>query len=233
MASKFITVSIEIMHDTNLSPNQKFILAEIEQLCSLERGCFASNKHFSELIGITKQGASKAIQKLQTDGYIHVEIIQGSRNTERIITLIDRSSNVVQEVSTEVDGVSTGVDRVSTQVDGGINSGLQSKENRQFNKQENIQIIPAWVDTGAWARWVRYRQEIKKPLSPTMVERQLSFLSQQQHLHVAIIDQSIRNGWTGLFEVKGGHVSRTDQNMHVAQQWANKEEVEEVEVIDA
>ena len=53
MATKFITVSIEIMHDNNLTPNQKFILAEIQQLSSLEKGCIASNRHFSELIGIT------------------------------------------------------------------------------------------------------------------------------------------------------------------------------------
>ena len=41
MATKFITVSIEIMHDKNLTPNQKFILAEIEQLTQLDRSCFA------------------------------------------------------------------------------------------------------------------------------------------------------------------------------------------------
>ena len=65
MATKFITISIEIMHDKNLSPNQKFILAEIEQLSSLKAGCYATNRHFSELTGISKSGVSKAINDLE------------------------------------------------------------------------------------------------------------------------------------------------------------------------
>lgn len=91
MATKFITVSIEIMHDKNLTPNQKFILAEIEQLSQLEKGCYASNSHFSELIGINKSGVSKAITKLELEGYIKTEIKKGSRNTIRIITLLGSS----------------------------------------------------------------------------------------------------------------------------------------------
>ena len=59
MALEFITVSIKIMHDKKLNSNQKFILAEIQQLSQMEQGCFASNGHFSELIGITKECASR------------------------------------------------------------------------------------------------------------------------------------------------------------------------------
>ncbi len=74
MAMKFITISIDIMHDKNLSQSEKFILAEIEQLSSLERGCVASNNHFSELIGLAKESVSRAISKLVEKGYIYSEI---------------------------------------------------------------------------------------------------------------------------------------------------------------
>ncbi len=87
MATKFITVSIEIMHDKNLNQSQKFLLAEIEQLSQLDNGCYASNKHFSDLIGITKENVSRNINELQRMGYIEVEIKAGSRNYTRIITL--------------------------------------------------------------------------------------------------------------------------------------------------
>ena len=88
MATKFITVSVEIMRDENLNQSQKFLLAEIEQLTTLEKGCIASNLHFSNLIGISKENVSKNINALVKKGYIFVEIINGSRNHSRIITLI-------------------------------------------------------------------------------------------------------------------------------------------------
>jgi DNA-binding MarR family transcriptional regulator len=87
MATRFITVSIEIMHDNNLNQSQKFILAEIEQLSQLDKGCIASNKHFSDLIGITKENVSRNINELEKKGYISIEIVKGSRNHNRIITL--------------------------------------------------------------------------------------------------------------------------------------------------
>ena len=89
MATKFITVSIEIMHDKNLNQSQKFLLAEIEQLSQLDNGCYASNKHFSDLIGITKENVSRNINELQKMGYIEVRIKAGSRNHTRIITLTE------------------------------------------------------------------------------------------------------------------------------------------------
>ena len=89
MATKFITVSIDIMHDKNLNQSQKFILAEIEQLSQLDNGCFASNKHFSDLIGITKENVSRNINDLEKMGYISTEIKKGSRNHIRIITITE------------------------------------------------------------------------------------------------------------------------------------------------
>jgi len=87
MATNFITVSINIMHDTKLNQSQKFLLAEIEQLSQLQKGCIASNNHFAELIGITKENVSRNLNDLEKKGYINIKIINGTRNHERIITI--------------------------------------------------------------------------------------------------------------------------------------------------
>lgn len=92
MARDYITISIEIMHNKDFNNSQKFIYAEIRQLSSLEAGCIASNQHFSELIGITRQNVSKNINELKTMGYIDIEIRNGTRNHERIISLRDNLS---------------------------------------------------------------------------------------------------------------------------------------------
>ena len=129
MATKFITVSIDIMHDKNLTPNQKFILAEIEQLSELEKGCIASNKHFSELIGIKVQGVSNAINDLAKKGYISIDNSKTIRNYGRIIT-------IHSDVSTIHDNVST------------IHSNVESKENKTINKTINSVIEYLNIKTG-------------------------------------------------------------------------------------
>ena len=98
MATKGIWVDIEIMHDKNLTANQKFILSEISQLSQLDKGCYAHNKHFSDFIGIAKESVSRSIKDLDNKGYISIEITNGSRNHERLLTLNKTSSPPKQNV---------------------------------------------------------------------------------------------------------------------------------------
>jgi hypothetical protein len=53
----------------------------------------------------------------------------------------------------------------------------------------------------AWKQWLAFHNEIRKPLRPSTVKRQIAFLSQQPE-PVAVIEQSIQNGWQGLFPLK-------------------------------
>lgn len=120
MATKFITVSCEIMRDQNLNQSQKFILAEIEQLTTLEKGCIANNEHFANLIGISKENVSKNISSLEKMGYIKTEIKKGTRNNIRTISLITLTRPHYQNSKTP------------------LSNRQESKENKQINKQINI-----------------------------------------------------------------------------------------------
>ena len=136
MATKFITVSIEIMHDSNLSPNQKFILAEIEQLCSLKNGCIATNKHFSMLVGISVSGVSRAISDLQKNGYIEIDTSESVRNNGRIITIkkgIDSAQEGIDSAQEGIDSAQEGIDSAQE----GIDSAQESKGNITNNTTNN------------------------------------------------------------------------------------------------
>ena len=53
----------------------------------------------------------------------------------------------------------------------------------------------------AWRQWEKHRSEIRKPLKPTTTQRQLTKLSKAgADVAIQMIDESISNGWTGLFE---------------------------------
>ena len=54
------------------------------------------------------------------------------------------------------------------------------------------------------ADWSRFRREIKKPLKPSTAERQVKVLvGFGVEGAIQSIEQSITNGWTGIFEPKG------------------------------
>lgn len=79
-------------------------------------------------------------------------------------------------------------------------------------------IVPPDFKTHAefpatWDRWVTHRKEIKADLTPTMVTAQMKkFGKAGVDAAIAMIDQSIENGWRGLFEPKNnGHAEPADE----------------------
>ena len=70
------------------------------------------------------------------------------------------------------------------------------------SKKENI--LPDWLDKKIWAEWVDFRKKDKKTLSEVSIKKQIKFLEENKSDHVAILNQSMMNGYTGLFPVKKG-----------------------------
>jgi hypothetical protein len=65
----------------------------------------------------------------------------------------------------------------------------------------------------AWIEWEQHRREKKQKLTPLSVKKQLKFLTGRSKIEIiAIIDQSIMNGWTGLFELKNGYKKPTNKH---------------------
>ncbi len=88
--------------------------------------------------------------------------------------------------------------------------------------------LPQWLNQEAWTEWVQFRKEIKKKLVQTTINRQLKFLEKHKTNHVAILEQSIQNGWQGLFEVKQTFKRNTPQVGSL--EW---ERLQQEEIIDA
>jgi len=83
-----IWIPIEVLHDENLTHTERYLLMDIIQLDKLEKGCFASNEYFSELLNMTKPNISRSLHSLQEKGYISINIKVGSRNHDRVIKMI-------------------------------------------------------------------------------------------------------------------------------------------------
>lgn len=61
----------------------------------------------------------------------------------------------------------------------------------------------------SWNEWVRYRKEMRHPLRPNTIKRQLAMIAKYSpDQGVEMIDRSMTNGWIGLFPPRG--VSRKE-----------------------
>ncbi len=105
--------------DSDISWIKKALLCEISQLEILEKGCIASNNHFSNKFNITNQGVSKALNELSKDGYIIIDNAQTKRNFGRKITINFSKSPINFSKS-------------------GIHESGESKEKKTINKTINI-----------------------------------------------------------------------------------------------
>jgi len=58
------------------------------------------------------------------------------------------------------------------------------------------------LNTTSWKTWVEYRSKIRKPLKPASIQaaqRKLAAFGSDQ---AAVVEQSIANGWQGIFDLK-------------------------------
>lgn len=67
--------------------------------------------------------------------------------------------------------------------------------------------IPEWLSPNAWAEWVQYRQQSKKPIKTAMtVTKAFNLLKEcfdEGHDPADVINTSIANSYQGLFKPKG------------------------------
>ncbi|WP_439651556.1 helix-turn-helix domain-containing protein [Mariniradius sediminis] len=70
---KGIWIPLDILENTTLDSTNKILLSEILSLTKLPDHCFASNKYFGELLGLTRSSVSKRISFLQEKGFIKTE----------------------------------------------------------------------------------------------------------------------------------------------------------------
>lgn len=90
------------------------------------------------------------------------------------------------------------------------------KKSQTKNFQTSKETFPKKFQTKnfqtSWEEWKRFRKEIKAPLTPTSINRQIKFLSNyNEEIAISIIERSIINGWRGLFPPNGDHSKQTNK----------------------
>ena len=115
-----------------------------------------------------------------------------------------------QDLQTHVDNLPTYVDNLQTDVDNlqTYVPVIQSNPNPNPNPNPNrAEYSASAALNDAILSFVEFRKKSKKPMTDKAVElmiKKLNELSNREDEQIAILNQSILNGWTGIYELKGG-----------------------------
>lgn len=186
---KGIWIPKEVWLSNALTMQEKLFYVEIDSLDN-EQGCFASNSHFAEFFDVSKGRCTQIIKSLESKKLITINLeYKGKQVVRRLIRVVNKLNTPLS--NPKYPYLENAEDN-NTTINNTVNNTAKSQ----------AVYLPAWVDEKAWSEWVAFRKEIKKSLTKTTIQKQLNFLGKYEYDHVAIINQSIQNGWTGLFPLK-------------------------------
>lgn len=167
------------------------LLLIISSLTAEKGYCFASNAYFANLFDIDEVSVSRKLSKLQSKNYITIEY------EKRGAEIVSRKIRLTKMLS---DGLQKSQSTVNKNVKDNITS-----INITSNKNKKDFELPIYIAKERWEEWVKFRKQLKKPLTDLSIQKQIKFLGECQAKGQnpnSIIEQSIQNGWTGLFELK-------------------------------
>lgn len=199
------------------NPLRKLVLIKLADNASDQGECWPSYQHIADQCEISKRSVMLHVSNLEAQGLLKKEIRKGGPkgNSSNLyyltLTGAAYSPGVVQEIhqggaSAALGGSAGAAPRTSHSFEPVIEPVEQTvadapSTKKKASKFDPLTCKPANVSESTWADWCQHRKEIRKPLTATTCAKQAKTLA-GHHAPDAVINQSISNGWTGLFPEK-------------------------------
>lgn len=171
--------------------------------------CWPSVTHLQKKTGVSRPTVWRLIDRLVDRGL--VERAGSSDSMTTIYTL--KVGNEVHlgngvhlgNVGNKLGNLCNILGNASTKVGNGVTPNpYNPKETKEPKTKREASSPPPGLDLAVWDRWVEYRKQIRKPLKPASIQAAQVALAAFGCNQLAVVEQSIANGWTGLFELKRG-----------------------------
>ncbi|MDP7305473.1 MAG: helix-turn-helix domain-containing protein [Pirellulaceae bacterium] len=205
-----------VIRDTSLPPLTRLVYVALAIYADHETGeCFPSQKTIADDIGIKERAVRNHLQALIDAGY--VEVVKRRRQDSTILRLIDSRPAPPCRSKTVKTGTVAHQDRHGDDIKTGTTVPPNRSKNRSKNNKGAVPVvIPENLDRPdfleRWALWIAHRAELAKSdrkakLTSVAIDRMLAKLAKWgPDRAVAAIDESVAQGWKGIFEPKGdGH----------------------------
>ena len=201
----------EVFQIATLSPTAKFVYGIVDSLDN-EEGCYASNGYLARSLGLAERQIRNLLKELDDLKLI----VRADHNGQRIIRTVEKVA-LCSVLAVSVGGNKLPRGRQKIARGGGNKLPTYIKEYNKVDKDTpqtpngdmNIPVVGNPLPfsserfSKAWFSWIDYRKEIKKPIKQSTIDFQWrQFILWGEEKSIDSINQSITNGWTGLFETK-------------------------------
>ncbi|WP_062266933.1 hypothetical protein [Endozoicomonas arenosclerae] len=234
-----VWIPAEIWDDPAFSMNKKALLTEINNLHALGE-CRASNAHFADFLGISKSRAESLISELKREGWVTSKIYrEGKQFSKRVLYPTAKTASLFAGYEVLLP---TPENRGTLPLNSGApspqNQGHPPPKNSGGNITKNKTEIktdtpyPFELNLSAWKQWTEYKKTQfgfrykTQATEKTAYEQLIQLSSGDHHQQQLIVNQSIAQGWKGLFVLKDQLVQpRSTQDRLTDTSWAEGMEV--------
>lgn len=242
---KGVWIPIGLYSRNDLSVLEMILLTEIDSLDNSEKGCFASNIHFSKLLKLSEGRTANMISDLKKREFIYYTFFDGRNRGLRVSDEIKASLNCESRVHENVKQDNKNVKQVHEYVkqdNESVKAGSQNREHiNTFNdslkssltkNKGNDFVVPyEFVEfTEIWNTWSKYRKEEHKFSYKSASTELISFNYlveiSKGNVETAIkcINSAIAGGYKKPFPLKE---EKKQYDQPVVDYWANERRKDE------
>lgn len=216
--SYYAIIPANVRYDKDLPPNAKLLYGEITALCN-ERGyCWAENKYFADLYGVSKTSVSKWISALTEKGYIQSKLIykEGSKEIDkRYITIVNNP--IEEKLNTPLtnvnDPVKENLKDNNTSNNTKNNTSNKKKERKNTSYDEILSTVTDDSLKELYLEYIKMRKLIKSPMTDralTMLMNKVNELEPDSiERQKQLLETAIMNNWKSVYPLKDVPANQT------------------------
>jgi hypothetical protein len=208
MSKTGVWIPIEIWRLSELTLLERYIYSDIYSFNKVGRVYFKTNSKLAEECNCSNASITRAISNLiKLD---HIKVKQSSPVRKLVPNQIDEAPKQIDEAPNQIDEPPNQIEEPPRQIDEHISKVISKGISKRINKviKEDV-VFPfqekEFLDT--WKIWIEERREsgIKKYTNrgeQSALHKLQKISNHDYRTAIAIINESISQGWRGLFALK-------------------------------
>lgn len=199
--SYYAIIPADVRYDKTLPPNAKLLYGEITALCN-ERGyCWATNKYFADLYGVSTTSVSKWISALIDRGYIKSRIVykDGTKEIDsRYITIIQ--GGIEEKLNTPIE----------EKLKDNTTSFSNTTRNKKKERKTGYDAILSQIEDGSlrelYLEYIKMRKMIKAPMTDRALTMLINEVNELEPNSIdrqkQLLETAIMNNWKSVYPLK-------------------------------
>lgn len=205
--SYFAVLPANVRYDNRLKLLSRILYAEITALCNEKGFCWARNKYFADLYGVSTKTISTCISQLKECGYIDIEMIykEGSKEiVNRYLRIcnegIEKIFHTPMEENVKENNIN--INNTSNKKTKGTSEKLEEKLPEII---KNLNLDEEYVELTK--SWLKYKRDIKEGYKSefsliAFVKRLAEFSNNQPELARKVLEQSFERNWKTVYKLQ-------------------------------